>query len=236
MTVSVLGLPVRNVTMEEAVADISAFFEKRESKMVVTPNLEILQALEKDASVRDCMASADYVVPDGIGVVMIAKKLGTPVKEKVAGVELAAHLLEVAAAKGKRVYFLGGKPGVAALAKKNLEEKYPAIQIVGLRDGYFKPEDEPAIIEEINALNVDMLFVCLGAPKQEKWMSSHKDQLKLGVMLGLGGTLDILAGTVTRAPRWMITCRIEWLHRLIKEPWRFKRMMSLPFFYLKVRK
>lgn len=236
MTVSVLGLPVQNVTMEEAVQDVAAFFERRESKMVVTPNLEILQALEKDPSVQEALAKADYVVPDGIGVVMIAKKLGTPLKQKVAGVELAAHLLEVAAKNGKRVYFLGGKPGVAAIAKKNLEEKYPAIQIVGLRDGYFKPEDEPAIIEEINALNVDMLFVCLGAPKQEKWMAAHKEQLHLGVMLGLGGTLDILAGTVTRAPRWMIACRIEWLHRLIKEPWRFKRMMSLPFFYWKVKK
>jgi len=236
MSVSVLGLPVQNVTMNEAVHDVAAFFEKRESKIVVTPNAEILQSFSKDPAVRDIMLQADYVIPDGIGVVMAAKRLGTPLKEKVAGVELGTILLSICALNKKKVFFLGGKPGVADMAKEKLTERYPTLQIVGTQDGYFKEEDLPAILERINSLDVDMLFVCLGAPKQETFMVTHKKELKVGVMLGLGGTLDVLAGNVKRAPKWMIACKLEWLYRLIKEPWRFKRMISLPFFLLSVKK
>lgn len=236
MTVSILGLPVQNVTMEEAVNDVYGFFGARESKIVVTPNAEILQMYHKDPAVKESLLQSDYTIPDGVGVVMAAKRLGTPVKQKVAGVELAIHLLERSAKEGKRVYFLGAKPGVAQQAKEKLEQTLPGIQVVGLRDGYFKPEDEPALIQEINGLDVDMLLVCLGAPKQEHWMASHRDQLKVGVMLGLGGTLDVLAGTAKRAPRWMINCRLEWLYRLIREPKRIGRMIRLPIFLMGIKK
>ncbi len=236
MSVSVLGLPVQNVTMDEAVRDVSAYFEQRDSKVVVTPNAEILQSFTKDPAVRETLLQADYVIPDGIGVVMAAKRLGTPLKEKVAGVELGTHLLRVCAEQGKRVFFLGGKPGVADTARQNLLAQYPTLQIVGTRDGYFKADEVEGLIQQINQLDVDMLFVCLGAPKQETFMIQHKAALKVGVMLGLGGTLDVLAGNVKRAPKWMITCKLEWLYRLIKEPWRVKRMISLPFFLLSVKK
>ncbi len=236
MTVSVLGLPIQNVTMAEAINDVSSFFEARESRIVVTPNAEILQMYKEQDAVKEALQQADYIVPDGVGVLMAAKKLGHSLKEKVAGVELAQHLLARAAEQGKRVYFLGAKPGVAALAKENLEKDYPSIQIVGQRDGYFKPEEEAAIVAEINELDVDLLFVCLGAPKQEKWMADHKQELKIGVMLGLGGTLDILAKTIKRAPKWMIRCRLEWLYRVIKEPKRIGRIFSLPFFLMGIKK
>lgn len=236
MTVSILGLPVQNVTMEEAVNDVYSFFGARESKIVVTPNAEILEMYHKDPEVKKALLQSDYTVPDGVGVVLAAKRLGTPVKQKVAGVELATHLLERSAQEGKRVYFLGAKPGVAQLAKEKLEQRMPGIQVVGLRDGYFKPEEEPAIVAEINALDVDLLMVCLGAPKQEQWMARHKKDLKIGVMMGLGGTLNVLAGTAKRAPRWMINCRLEWLYRLIKEPNRIGRMIRLPIFLMSIKK
>lgn len=235
-TVSILNLPIQNVTMAEAVADVAAFFEARESRIVVTPNAEILQAYANDEAVRKTLLQADYIVPDGIGVVLAACMLKTPVKEKVAGVELAEHLLKLSAGHGKRVYFLGAKPGVAAAAKEKLTEKYPGLQVVGLHDGYFKPEDEPAIIDEINGLDADMLFVCLGAPRQEIWMAEHRAALKVGVMLGLGGSLDVFAGAVKRAPRWMIRLGLEWLYRICKEPWRIKRVMELPFFLLSIKR
>lgn len=235
-TVSILGLPIRNVTMEEAVQDVSRFFEERSSRIVVTPNAEILQSYTKDPKVKDALMQADYVIPDGIGVIIAARKLKTPLKEKVAGVELAAHLIERSAAEGKRVYFLGAKPGIAQKAKENFLEKHPDLQVVGLRDGYFKPEEEPAIIEEINGLDVDMLFVCLGAPRQEIWMSEHRTDLKVGVMLGLGGSLDVFAGAVKRAPKWMIRLGLEWLYRICKEPWRIKRVMELPFFLMSIKR
>lgn len=235
-TVSILGLPIQNVTMEEAVRDVYPFLERKESRIVVTPNAEILQAYANDSKVHETLLQADYVIPDGIGVVLASRSLGTPLKEKVAGVELAAHLIALCERDGKRVYFLGAKPGVAELAKENFLKKHPALQVVGFRDGYFRPEEEPAIIEEINGLGVDMLFVCLGAPRQEIWMVEHRRLLKVGVMLGLGGSLDVFAGTVKRAPRWMIRMGLEWLYRICKEPWRFKRVMELPFFLMSIKK
>ena len=234
MSVSILGLPIQNVTMSEAVNDVYGFFGARESKIVVTPNAEILQMYSTDPAMKEALEKADYIVPDGVGVLLAAKRLGTPLKEKVAGVELSRNLLEKAAKEGGNVYLLGAKPGVAAEAKRCLEEEIPGISIVGVRDGYFKPEDEPAIIEEINALDVDMLFVCLGAPKQELWMAEHKSDLKIGVMLGLGGSLDIFSHTLKRAPQWMINCRIEWLYRVIKEPYRIGRIASLPKFLSRI--
>ncbi|MBQ7034764.1 MAG: WecB/TagA/CpsF family glycosyltransferase [Clostridia bacterium] len=236
MTVSVLGLNVQNVTMEQAVNDVYGFFAARESKIVVTPNAEILQMFSQDDRVKQALYAADYVVPDGVGILLAAKRLGRPLKEKVAGVELAEHLLERSAENGNRVYFLGARPGVAAEAKRRLEESMPGLRIVGLRDGYFKPEEEPDIIEEINNLDVDMLFVCLGAPKQELWMAANKSALKVGVMLGLGGSLDIFAQTLSRAPKWMIRCRLEWLYRVWKEPFRLKRIIGLPKFLLSIKK
>ncbi len=236
MSVSILGLPIQNVTMSEAVNDVYSFFGARESKIVVTPNAEILQMYSTDPAVKEALNQADYIVPDGVGILLAAKRLGTPIKEKVAGVELSRNLLEKAAKEGGNVYLLGAKPGVAAEAKRCLEEEIPGISIVGARDGYFKPEEEPAIIEEINGLDVDMLFVCLGAPKQEFWMAEHKKDLKVGVMLGLGGSLDIFSHTLKRAPQWMIRCRMEWLYRVIKEPYRIGRIASLPKFLLSIKK
>ncbi len=236
MVVSVLGLPVQNVTMKEAVEDVYGFFGARNSKIVVTPNAEILQMYVKDARVKQAMLQADYVVPDGIGLLLSAKRMKTPLKEKVAGIELGTHLLRRCAAEGKRVYFLGAKPGVAAKAKEELLKDLPQLQVVGVQDGYFTKEQEPALIEEINRLDVDMLFVCLGAPKQEQWMAAHQKELKVGVMLGLGGTLDVLAHTVKRAPSWMIHCGLEWLYRTAKEPHRIMRIARLPFFLLSVQK
>ncbi len=236
MRVSILGLPIENVTMEEAVNEVYGFFAARESKMIVTPNAEILQMFDQRPEVREALMQADYVVPDGVGVLLAAKRLGQPLKEKVAGIELGTHLLERSAQEGKRVFFLGAKPGVAEAAKKEVENKMPGIQIVGVQDGYFKPEEESALIERINGLDVDMLFVCLGAPKQELWMAAHKKELKVGAMLGLGGTLDVLGNTVKRAPRWMIDLRLEWLYRVAKEPWRIGRVASLPKFLLRIKK
>lgn len=236
MTVSILGLPIQNVTMEEAVNDVYGFFNARESRVVVTPNAEILQMFHHDPAVKALLLQADYTVPDGAGVVLAAKRLGTPLKEKVAGVELGTHLLERAAENGKRVFFLGAAPGVAEQAKAKLEQRLPDLRIVGVQDGFFKPEEEPAIVERINGLDVDLLFVCLGAPRQEQWMIGHKKDLKVGAMLGLGGTLDVLAGTVKRAPRWMINCRLEWLYRLCKQPKRLGRMAKLPLFLMSIKK
>ncbi len=234
MQVDVVGIPIQNVDMDEAVLDVVAFMEEKNAKIVVTPNAEILQMCIENEAVRDTVLQADYIVPDGIGVVKAAAMLGTPLKGKVAGCELGWNILEPMAKTGKKLFLLCGKPGVAELAAQKIKETYPTLEIAGIQDGYFK--DDAAVIEMVNAANPDAMFVCLGAPKQENWMVSHRKELSVGVMLGLGGSMDVYAGTVKRAPKLFVKLGLEWFYRLIKQPWRIKRMMSLPRFFTSVKK
>ena len=234
MTVDVVGVPVQNVTMEEAVRDTAAFLDGEDAKIIVTPNAEILQLCVEDEGVRQTILQADYIIPDGIGVVRGAKMLGTPIKGKVAGCELGWNLLPEITKRGKRLFLLGAKPGVAQAAADKMQAQYPDLIICGVRDGYFKDDEE--VIESIRAVRADALYVCLGVPKQEQWMVRYRDRLGVKLMMGLGGSLDVYAGNVKRAPKIFIKLGLEWLYRLLKEPWRFKRMMKLPVFFVSVRK
>ncbi len=228
MKTDVMGIQFDNVTMEEAMEIARDFLAEEGASRVVTPNAEIAYEAMKDPELCGLLNGSDLVLPDGAGVVLASKILKNPLKQKVAGVDFADRLLGELAATGRSVYLLGSKPGVAELAAEKMVQKHPGLTIAGLRDGYFKEEDP--VIEAINAVKPDVLFVCLGAPKQERFMEAHRDKLQVRLMAGLGGSLDSFAGTVKRAPRWMINCSLEWLYRLIKEPKRFKRMLRLPKF------
>lgn len=225
-----MGVGFDNLTKKEFVARAEEIIRNGEKGYCVTPNAEIVYEAVKDESFKKLLNDAALVLPDGAGVVLGAKILGTPVKEKVAGIEFGEALCASMAKSGGSVYLLGSKPGVAEQAGKKLQEKYPGLNICGTADGYFK--DEAPVIERINAARPNILFVCLGAPKQEKFMKNHMDELDVNLMLGLGGSLDGYAGNVKRAPRWMINLNLEWLYRLIKEPKRLGRMMRLPKFVL----
>lgn len=228
MKIDVMGVSFDNVTMEEALERAQTMLSESGADYVVTPNSEIVYEAMHSEELKDLLNGASLVLPDGAGVVLGAKLLGTPLKQKVAGVEFADGVLGLLAKTGGSVYLLGGKPGVAELAAEKMLQKHPGLTIAGLADGYFK--DEAPIVANINAANADMLFVCLGAPKQERFMTEHRDELNVRLMAGLGGSLDAFAGTVKRAPRWMIRCSLEWLYRLIQQPTRFKRMLRLPKF------
>lgn len=232
MKIDVMGVQFDNVTMEEALRRAEELLQTPGAAYVVTPNSEIVYEAIADESLMQLLNNADLVLPDGAGVVLGSKILKTPLKEKVAGVDFADGLLELLAKTGRSVYLLGSKPGVAELAAEKMLKKHPGLTICGMADGYFK--DETPVIEKINAANADVLFVCLGAPKQERFMDAHKGDLNVRLMIGLGGSLDSFAGTVKRAPKWMIVCSLEWLYRLIKEPKRFKRMLRLPKFIWRV--
>ena len=232
MKQDVLGLQFDNVTMDEAVARAEELLEAPGASIVVTPNAEIGYEALHDAQFRALLNGADLVLPDGAGVVLAAKLRKTPLKQKVAGVDFADRLLTVLAETGKTLYLLGGKPGIAELAAEKMREKHPGLQICGTADGYFK--DEGPVIGKINTAKPDVLFVCVGAPKQEIFMQAHQKELNVRLMVGLGGTLDAFAGTVKRAPGWMIRLNLEWLYRLIKEPKRFRRMLRLPKYILSV--
>lgn len=232
MKIDVMGVKFNNVTMEEALDLAGKYLDGEETVYCVTPNSEIVYEAMKDDRMLRLLNGAALVLPDGAGVVLGSKILGTPLKQKVAGVEFADHLMDVLVEKNLKLYLLGSKPGIAELASEKMLEKHPGLQICGMADGYFK--DEAEACQKVNAAGADVLFVCLGAPKQEIFMETHKDDLNVKMMIGLGGSLDSFAGTVKRAPRWMIDLSLEWLYRLLKEPKRLGRMMRLPKFIFAV--
>ena len=226
MKLDIMGLQFDNVTMDEAAARAEKILAGEKTCYVVTPNAEIAYETLHDEKLRALINDADLVLPDGAGVVLASKLLKTPLKQKVAGVDFADRLLSVLEKTGGRLFLLGSKPGIAELAAQKMTGKHPKLRICDMNDGYFK--DEAPVIEKINAAKPDVLFVCLGAPKQEIFMKTHLKELHVKLMIGLGGALDSFAGTVKRAPNWMIRCNLEWLYRLIKEPKRFGRMLRLP--------
>ena len=227
-----MGVGFDNVTMAEALTRTEALLAASGAAYCVTPNSEIVYEAMHDENLRSLLNEADLVLPDGAGVVLASKILKTPLKEKVAGVDFAANLIAYMEKKGLSLYLLGAKPGIAELAAEKMKEKHPALRIAGIQDGYFK--DEAAVIEKINAASADVLFVCLGAPKQEHFMKAHQKELNVRLMAGLGGSLDSFAGTVKRAPKWMIRMNLEWFYRLLKQPSRFVRMLRLPKFLFAV--
>jgi len=234
--VNVLGVEVDNVTMEQAVAKCAVLACGERARYVATPNAEIVYTCHKDPAAMEAVSSAALIVPDGAGVVKASNMLGRPLKEKVAGVELGENILPELVRLGKKLYILGAKPGVADRAAENLMKKYPGLAVVGCRDGYFTDDDE--VIKGINASNADVLFVCLGAPRQELWMNKHASELtSVRLMLGLGGSVDIYAGDTERAPDFFVKHGLEWFYRLAKQPGRVGRIMKrLPPFISAVKK
>ena len=233
--VLIMGVPINKVTMEEASEQVVGYLQGMGQHTVFTPNPEIIMEAQDDKEMMQILKKADLVVADGIGVVLASKFLKVPtLPERVGGFDLMQNVLSKIKDKDIRVYFLGSKPGVAAQAAKNMEKKYPGIKIVGASDGYFTGDDEPALINAIKDLNVNLLLVGLGAPRQEKWINQHLDKLGVNVAVGVGGSLDVMAGVVKRAPEIYQKLGLEWFYRLITNPKRAKRMISLPIFGFKV--
>ena len=232
--VTILGVPVDVITMGEAVARIDGFIEKRTPVLVATANAEMLMRATHDGALRRILQGAAMVTPDGAGTVWAAHHLGHAMPERVAGYDMVQELMREAPAKHRRIFFFGSAPGVADKAKAKAEQLYPGIEIVGTRNGFFSEKDEPAIIEEIRKAKPDLLLAALGVPKQEKWLYAHKDELGVPVSIGVGGTLDVMAGVMKRAPRWMQKAKLEWLFRGMLQPKRAGRLMALPKFVLKV--
>ena len=233
MRVDVLGVGFDNLTMAEAVDQGVKLLHSEGMHYVVTPNPEIVEICRENPEANRVINEADLVLPDGIGVIKGAAMLGTPLKERTPGIEFASHLMGRMAEEGLSLYLLGAKPGVADMAAEKLVEKYPGLKIAGTHDGYFK-EDAP-VVEAIAASGADCVFVCLGAPKQEFWIKKNGPATGARLLCGLGGSLDVFAGTVERAPKFFCDHGLEWFYRLCKEPKRIGRMMKLPLFLVHVK-
>ncbi len=233
---------VDNLTMGEALDRVEALARGDKPAYVVTPNVDHIIRIERDEQFRRIYAQADLILTDGQPLIWISKLYGTPIREKISGSDLFPKLCERAAQKGLRMFFLGAAEGVAAKAARNLQEKYPGLQVTGMYSppyGFEKDEAEIGkIVCMIQAADPHILITGLGTPKQEKFIAAQLDRLKVPVSLGLGASLDFEAGNVERAPRWMSDHGFEWLFRLIREPKRlFKRYIvdDMRIFALAVR-
>jgi N-acetylglucosaminyldiphosphoundecaprenol N-acetyl-beta-D-mannosaminyltransferase len=210
------------------------FLESPGAKIVVTPNAEIIMAAQRDKKLKDAISGADLCFPDGIGVVLASRLLGRPLGQRTAGFDLMMELLREAGDKKLSIFLLGGKPGVAEDAAANIKKKFSGIKIVGTHHGYFSESGEEKVVDIINKASPDILFVAMGAPKQEIFMAKNRDKLRCRVAMGVGGSLDVLSGKVRRAPAFMQKAGLEWFYRLITQPSRIRRMSVLPLFLLKV--
>lgn len=231
MKTQVLGIQFDNVTLDEAAELGGQMLQEDRFHYVVTPNPEFLLAAEKDGEFARVLNGADLVLPDGIGVIYSAKILGTPMKQRVPGIEFGERMLARLNEQGGRLYLLGAKPGVAEKAGENILQRYPDIVLCGTHDGYF--QDDEAVLRLVAAARPDLLIVCLGAPRQEKWMARWGIHTGARLAIGMGGALDVFAGEVERAPERWQKLGLEWAYRLKKEPRRITRMARLPLVLVK---
>ncbi|BDG37559.1 glycosyl transferase [Parageobacillus caldoxylosilyticus] len=227
-----LDVYVSTLNYDEILADIEKRMAAGEKSTIVAVNPEKLIAASKDENVKQLINSATYQIPDGIGVVLASKLKGGRITSRVTGIDMMERLIELSAKKGYRVFLFGAKEEVVKKAKENLEAKYPGLQIVGYSNGYVNDYD--SLIQKINESNADILFVALGSPRQELWIKTYMNDLNVKVLQGVGGSFDVFAGHVKRAPKLFRNLGLEWFYRLVTDPKRFKRQLALPKFLWKV--
>lgn len=223
------GLDLVDTTYEELIQEISSDIDHNRKRIIVAINPEKVMKVREDVFLEKFIKGADYLIPDGVGMLMASKKLGGKLTNRITGVDTMVNICKLAAEKGYKVFLFGGKGEVVESAKAELEKRFKGIQIVGIKDGYNVDHDE--LISRINESGAQILFVAMGSPKQENWINDHKDHLNVNIFQGVGGSFDVLSQTVKRAPKWMQDMGIEWLHRLLINPSRIFRQMNLIRFY-----
>lgn len=232
----ILGCQVDLVTLEQSVDLVKDLVKGNRPAQVITLNAEMVFQAQSEPYLRQIINQADLVTPDGIGIVWGGRQLGYAVPERVAGIDLVQKICARAPREGWKIYLLGAAPGVAEEAAQQLRRTCPGIEICGIQHGYFQNAELPDIIEAMQETAPHIVFVGLGAPKQELWIKEHGPQLGKPVCIGVGGSLDVIAGQKKRAPRWMIRVNLEWLYRLYSEPSRWRRQLVLPKFVLLILK
>lgn len=238
--IEILGIQVDHTDMVGAVEILGRLMESEGLSLIVTPNSEIIVNASKDPELARIIGTADLVIPDGIGLVYASKLLGNPLKERVTGIDFLSYALDWLEKNGKSIFLLGGKPGengnpdVAALAAAKMLDAFPSLKIAGTHHGYFAEAEEPELIREINGSGADFLCVAMGSPKQEMFIDRNRGELQTKAAIGVGGSLDVWAGTAKRAPEFYRKHGLEWLYRFAKQPSRYKRMAALPLFMVKV--
>jgi N-acetylglucosaminyldiphosphoundecaprenol N-acetyl-beta-D-mannosaminyltransferase len=233
-SVSILGVRVDDVTYEEALAHVERCVADGDPHQIATVNVEFIMAARRNPVFRQVLAQASLCVPDSVGVVWAARRQGHSLRQRVAGVDLVERIAARGAERGWRIYFLGAAPGVAEQAAAVLSARYPGFKVAGCYAGSPRPEQEDEIVGWVRAARPDVLLVAYGAPRQDLWIARNQARIGVPVALGVGGSFDFIAGVAQRAPRWMRRAGLEWLHRLLRQPWRLRRQLVIPHFMLLV--
>lgn len=225
------GVRVDNISLNYAVTQVQHWINvERKPNMIVTPDALAALRSRTDERYRRIIREAGLVLPDGAGLIAALKLIGSPIQERIPGVEFTEHLCKRAAYEGWSIWLLGGEEGVAEKAGEVMKGKFPGLKVAGTRNGYFSGEETPRICQDIADAGADILFVGLGVPKQEYWLYDNLEKTGAVVGMGIGGSMDVLSGKLARAPQiWQRLC-LEWLYRTIQEPWRWKRIAKLPVF------
>ncbi|HYD64823.1 WecB/TagA/CpsF family glycosyltransferase [Azospirillum sp.] len=218
-----LGVPLDPLDMEETVAVIDSALAQRVRLQHVVVNVSKLISMRRDADLHRDVVESDLINIDGMGIVWGARLMGLPVPARVAGIDLMDRVLELCARRGYRPYILGAKPAVLEQAIANIRRRYPDIDIAGWRDGYFKREEEEEVVDAIRASRADCLFVAMSSPMKERFTQLYRDRLGVSFLMGVGGSIDVMAGITRRAPDWMQRAGLEWLYRVLQEPRRMWR-------------
>jgi N-acetylglucosaminyldiphosphoundecaprenol N-acetyl-beta-D-mannosaminyltransferase len=217
------GIPVSAVSMADVVAIVDSAIAKRERLLIGVVNAAKVANMRRDAELRQSLLSSDVIVADGFSVVMAARLLGCPLPERVAGIDLMRAILGRGSDQHYRVYCLGATPDVLASAERAIAAEYPGVQLVGRQHGYFTPDEEPRVADDIRQSAADVLFVAMTSPKKERFLATWGPELAVPVCHGVGGSFDVLAGKVRRAPGMWQQLGLEWLYRVIQEPRRLWR-------------
>ena len=229
-SLEILGVRVDDATYTDLLAKVDEFIGTGQAHQVITVNTEMLVAAHDDPNLARVLNSGDLNVADGVGVLLASRLLGCPLRERVTGSDGIYALAGHSARHGYRVFFLGAAPGVAGRAALALQAAYPQLQVAGTYAGSPQPDDSEDVISRVRAAAPDLLLVAYGVPAEERWIATYRARLAVPVMIGVGGTFDFVAGVTRRAPPWMRTIGLEWLHRLVREPWRWRRQLALPRF------
>jgi N-acetylglucosaminyldiphosphoundecaprenol N-acetyl-beta-D-mannosaminyltransferase len=232
--IRILRRRIDNVTFNEVLALIQKFVRSSACNQIVTANTLMLLAAEKDLELANIIEKASLVVPESWGVSWASRRQKQPLNGFIPGIDLFAALCCWAAKSGHPIYLLGAKPGTAYRAGENLKRLYPGLRLAGTHHGYFSKENEQAILTDINMTHPSILFVGMDVPRQEKWIACNLQYFGAQVVMGVGGSFDVLAGDLHRAPKWIRRMGIEWAFRTLQEPWRIQRIKDLPVFMWKV--
>ena len=227
-----LGVNVITLNYDEIIEDIKKRMEEGLTSTIIAVNPEKVITASQDEQIKTLINDATYQIPDGVGILIASRLKGGDIQSRVTGVDMMDRLLKFAADEGKKVFMYGAKEEVVASAKVKIEEKYPSIQITGYSNGYTKDQDE--LVRKINESGAEIIFVALGSPRQELWIRDHMNELNVKVYQGVGGSFDVFAGNVKRAPSVFRKAGLEWFYRLISDPKRFKRQLALPKFLFKI--